>query len=176
MDPVISPFLVYLIGIIGAIEGLLFFISVLAGACIILYHVIKLIICMQDSKYSVEKGLDDWKNRWSVPILFKIPKIKFLYFLCLIMTMLCIAIPNKKVFVGMIVANEITHDRVEMVGGEIGKLKDQVFNSINNTIDGEIVTDLPELSDKEIDKVVNALPDDSNDEIIKFFKKYKEQK
>lgn len=93
MTPIVSPLIIYLIGIIGNIQGALFF----AGGIVFLALV-----------FLIVTGLEGEDEK-----LLK--KAKLSTILLLIITFIFTIIPDKTTIISMIVAKNVTYERVEKV-------------------------------------------------------------
>lgn len=93
MTPIVSPLMIYLIGIIGNIKGAL----LVAGTVIFFVLVFLSVIGFVEEDEKILK------------------KSKLVVILLLIITFIFTIIPDKKTIISMIVAKNVTYERVEKV-------------------------------------------------------------
>jgi len=109
MEPIISPWIVYIIGIIDNLQTLLVAVIIILGFATVVYVGI-----------STDSGRAPNKRLVGTMVVG-----------AFLMMLLSVMIPNKKIMIAMVVANEITYDRAEMVGGAISDFKNEIVKLID---------------------------------------------
>ena len=125
MEPIISPWLIYLLGFWGSFEVAVCLVIVICGIVALVYWVIGL--CAKHSDY----GTDD-ENKEKAAWAFG--KQKRILVLTVILFAVSIILPSRDTIIGMIVAKNITKDNIaEAI--RIGKsMKDEVKSDLADVI------------------------------------------
>lgn len=129
MEPIINPWMVYLI---GNIENISTFFGVI-GSFILFYWIVCLIIIIalsQDELIEVPKVLNSKFLRWFSGI--------FGMFFITIATL----IPTSKTLTAMVIANEVTYDRVDSLKATVG--------DIHNIVKQDIIDMIQEIKRDEV--------------------------
>ena len=103
MNPIISPVLIYLIGISSNIQWLCNSLAVIAISFVVIASVVCLI--------NVVEGYGDDDTRYTTRLCLKIIKYSLIY--AVILGVIASLIPSKEVATAMIVANYITPDNLQ---------------------------------------------------------------
>lgn len=112
--PIISPWLIYLIGISEEVGTFL----LLASASTVATYIIIALLNLID-KELLEDYID--KN-----------KLKILRRFAIVSTVLYILLPSKEIMVAMFVADNVTYENLEIVGETIKDSVDYIFEKVNN--------------------------------------------
>lgn len=128
MEPIISPWFMYLLQVIPAIQGVCIGFAVLTGVLLCVFIFTKMVTQGQiDSDY--DNNDDRVWNKISKKIL-KVCLPMFIIYLTL-----ALFLPSRKTFVGMYVTKHLTYDTVEEIIDAGGKLKDEFKQDILDLID-----------------------------------------
>lgn len=133
MQPIISPWFIYLLGIVDSIIEFLSVLAVFAGIVFII-SLIGHILC----KYADEFDED------YIPLWKKIRKIALP--ILIIFALLSLFVPNRNTLIGMFVAKNITHDDVEKVLKTGDDFKEEIKKDIFELI--EAIQDKQEKENK----------------------------
>ena len=182
MEPIVSPYIIYLISILGSISEIAVAFAALMAAVILLYHGYKFSMVIltergrgqtrEEYEQEVKNDINEWKEKWAIPVFLGISKIKLVYFGFVFMLIFSIAIPSKNTMIAMIVANEITYERVEKTGKAFGELKNDIVGSVQQMMDGVNIENLPDANDINVDSVLEKLPDEDAEKLKSFFNEY----
>jgi len=133
-DPIVSPWLIYFVGISANLSCVLAFLAVvsfiLSVAMIIIYTIYKM---DRTDSYGKDTEKEGVKCDLATGITSKILKMSIpLFFVSLFAT---ISIPNEKYIIAMVVANGITGERVEQIINSGSTLKDVLKGDLIEIID-----------------------------------------
>lgn len=128
MEPIVSPWLIYLLGLVEPINGILFGVCTFSIVGAIIFVVSKIVyVIYKEAEYNGDKRCSATANR--VAGLFK----RTLYVFPL-MLILAVAMPSRNTLIGMIVAKQITPNNVK-VAVQAGKdFKDEVKKDVLDII------------------------------------------
>jgi hypothetical protein len=126
MEPIISPWFVYLVGILGGFGSLLLVASVISVVAAVIFVMIN-VICADDRNGAPDIVKDNVKKLviWAVTI-----------------SMVTVLVPDRKTVIAMAVANEITTDRLVGAGEFVVDIKDGIKRDIIEII-SEFDEDVP---------------------------------
>jgi hypothetical protein len=116
-EPIISPWIIYLIDVAHAVESLAMAGATLSG--------ITLVVCL------LGVILDDY-NEWGAASKRYIKRVAAALAVCLLVLLLA---PSRAALVGMVVANEVTYERVEGAGELAGKAREAVRHDVLEIIE-----------------------------------------
>lgn len=126
-EPIISPWIFYLSGLLPCLSMFLFLVSafafILSGFC----------FCMEEEDRCIDKiqSVNKWCKIWFV--------------LGISCAVLCVIIPNERTFTKMVIASQVTPHNIEMVG----ETAENIIDTIGEKID--------KVADKATDKVVRVV-------------------
>lgn len=119
MEPIISPWLIYLLGIIEQLQGFLTIMAVFSGIGFFFYIIFAI-------AYGIEMGDGAEKAKKSTT---------FFVWLFPILILLSIITPNRNTLIGMIVSQHVTHHTIQKTV-ETGKaIKEEIKKDILDIID-----------------------------------------
>lgn len=123
MEPIISPWLIYLISRCDTV------ISFLCGALVTIGAVAGVVLIFTGGLSATSIDDDDKQ-----PLRAALPYIKKSAVVFLILSVLYLIVPSKNTLICMIVADNITEDRVSFVADEAGETVDSVRETIKEDI------------------------------------------
>lgn len=125
MEPIINPWMIYLIGNINSIGCFFMVFGILSTFATIMFW------CL---------GGDDIED---APLLVKNKILKwFLTIFAVITLTIAVLIPNSKTLTAMVIANEITYDRVDSLKATVG--------DIHNIVKQDIIDMIQEIKRDEV--------------------------
>ena len=110
MEPIVSPWFIYLLSIVSGVKNTFLFFVLLSGLVVAICLIIKVCLYIDETEFNNPEN-----TRKSVRAVSKLA-----YPLFIISLLGTIFIPNKNALIGMYVANEITPDNITKAV-EIGK-------------------------------------------------------
>ena len=110
MEPIISPWVVYCLNMCTGIKFILLIIGLIGGVCYILYE------------------LDKWNGK---------PKTSIIT-LFVFISLLGMIMPDEEVAIKMLIAQNITYERVEMVEGTVQSIYEDVISLIDGYEDQNV--------------------------------------
>lgn len=128
MDPIISPWLIYLISVINSIRIFAFLLGLAFSIPLLIYFVSDFFNCINEdilSPYQLDK-YEELKER-------NAKQIKKYFIFCFIFIFIGLLIPSKETLITMLIANVITPDNINM-SNEI--VKHNVQDYVNIIVDG----------------------------------------
>lgn len=128
MDPVISPWLIYLISVINSIRIFAFILGLVFSIPLLIYFVSDFFNYINENilfPYQLDK-YEELKKRNS-------KQIKKYFILCLTFILVGLLIPSKETLITMLIANVITPDNINM-SNEL--IKHNVQDYVNIIVDG----------------------------------------
>lgn len=117
MEPVISPWIIYLLGVCDNLEVALLVFIILAGLLTVGVSFATLVAHSEE---------EEWRG------LFHYAKTAFVFLI--IFSVLRVSMPSRKTLICMVVANEITEDRVSLVANKTGEAVGSVREIIKKDI------------------------------------------
>lgn len=128
MDPVISPWLIYLISVINSIRIFAFILGLVFSIPLLIYFVFDFFNYINEDilfPYQLDE-YEELKKRNS-------KQIKKYFILCLTFILVGLLIPSKETLITMLIANVITPDNINM-SNEL--IKHNVQDYVNIIVDG----------------------------------------
>ena len=128
MDPIVSPWLIYLISVINSIRIFAFIIGLVFSIPLLIYFVSDFFNCINENiifSYQLDE-YEELKKRNS-------KQIKKYFILCLTFILVGLLIPSKETLITMLIANTITPDNINM-SNEI--VKHNIQDYVNIIVDG----------------------------------------
>lgn len=129
MDPFVSPWLIYLISVIGNIQKLLLIIGTIFGFISASYFFFYILDDIDTDYCITPQILDDIGKIKSE----KFKKIKKYFILCIIFLVIGFLIPSRETLIAMLVANIITPDNIN---GTNEFIKSNVQDYVNIIVEG----------------------------------------
>lgn len=128
MNPIISPWFIYLLSFVDQLKVLLGITSIVSGVALMAYIIGLAAAADWERSFSGSEALKYWKDGW------KPYKRKLTILFPLVLT-LAVLIPDRSTIIQMYIADNITWDRIEKTV-EIGKdVKDEIKRDIIDIID-----------------------------------------
>ena len=125
MEPIISPWFIYLLGMVDTLITLLGVVAFQGVAALLVYYIV--LACMQSEYYESERK--SWLAGWK-------RKVKLCWIVLMVSLPLALLIPSKNTIIAMYVADNITPNNVEKAL-EVGKdFKDEIKKDIIDLIEG----------------------------------------
>lgn len=128
MDPIVSPWLIYLISVINSIRIFAFILGLVFSIPLLIYFVSDFFNCINEDilfPYQLDE-YEELKKRNS-------KQIKKYFILCLTFILVGLLIPSKETLITMLIANIITPDNINM-SNEL--IKHNVQDYVNIIVDG----------------------------------------
>lgn len=128
MDPIVSPWLIYLISVINSIRIFAFILGLVFSIPLLIYFVSDFFNYINENilfPYQLDE-YEELKKRNS-------KQIKKYFILCLTFILVGLLIPSKETLITMLIANVITPDNINM-SNEI--IKHNVQDYVNIIVDG----------------------------------------
>lgn len=128
MDPIVSPWLIYLISVINGIRIFAFLLGLMFGLPLLIYFVSDFFNYINEDilfPYQLDE-YEELKKRNS-------KQIKKYFILCLTFILVGLLIPSKETLITMLIANVITPDNINM-SNEL--IKHNVQDYVNIIVDG----------------------------------------
>ena len=128
MDPIVSPWLIYLISVINSIRIFAFILGLVFSIPLLIYFVSDFFNCINENilfLYQLDE-YEELKKRNS-------KQIKKYFILCLTFILVGLLIPSKETLITMLIANVITPDNINM-SNEL--IKHNVQDYVNIIVDG----------------------------------------
>ena len=128
MDPIVSPWLIYLISVINSIRIFAFILGLVFSIPLLIYFVYDFFNCINENilfTYQLDE-YEELKKRNS-------KQIKKYFILCLTFILVGLLIPSKETLITMLIANVITPDNINM-SNEL--IKHNVQDYVNIIVDG----------------------------------------
>lgn len=128
MDPIVSPWLVYLISVINSIRIFAFILGLVFSIPLLIYFVSDFFNYINENilfPYQLDE-YEELKKRNS-------KQIKKYFILCLTFILIGLLIPSKETLITMLIANVITPDNINM-SNEL--IKHNVQDYVNIIVDG----------------------------------------
>ena len=122
MEPIISPWFIYFLGIVDGI-------GIVIGLTAIVVGILILVFCIMEAvPWDFSNGKEDFvkmwysKRKWMVPFF-------------IITLIACIVIPSKNTLIGMYVTKNITYDRAEKILDAGKSVKEELKNDVFELIE-----------------------------------------
>lgn len=128
MDPIVSPWLIYLISVINGIRIFAFLLGLMFGLPLLIYFVSDFFNYINEDilfPYQLDE-YEELKKRNS-------KQIKKYFILCLTFILVGLLIPSKETLITMLIANVITPDNINM-SNEL--IKHNIQDYVNIIVDG----------------------------------------
>lgn len=128
MDPIVSPWLIYLISVINSIRIFAFILGLVFSIPLLIYFVSDFFNCINENilfQYQLDE-YEELKKRNS-------KQIKKYFILCLTFILVGLLIPSKETLITMLIVNVITPDNINM-SNEL--IKHNVQDYVNIIVDG----------------------------------------
>lgn len=128
MDPIVSPWLIYLISVINSIRIFAFILGLVFSIPLLIYFVSDFFNYINENtlfQYQLDE-YEELKKRNS-------KQIKKYFILCLTFILIGLLIPSKETLITMLIANVITPDNINM-SNEL--IKHNVQDYVNIIVDG----------------------------------------
>ena len=124
MEPIISPWLVYLLGVIGGVKTTMFIAAILSAiSCVIAM----LIHSEMENEYGgTEPPPCDGPPKWKF--------IRKLIAICIIVISVNAFIPSQKTAIAMVVASQVTEDKVSAAGALVLDVRSAIKSDIVDII------------------------------------------
>lgn len=128
MDPIVSPWLIYLISVINSVRIFAFILGLVFSIPLLIYFVSDFFNYINENilfPYQLDE-YEEFKKRNS-------KQIKKYFILCLTFILVGLLIPSKETLITMLIANVITPDNINM-SNEL--IKHNVQDYVNIIVDG----------------------------------------